>query len=200
MSTTENEKKERATSSKKAGGEISGIKKVVAMGIGAAIYIVASRFAAIPTPIPNTTIQITYAILALISFIYGPVVGFGVGFIGHTISDMTAYGSPWFSWIFVSGFFGYTMGILGKIVGLDNFNSVKIVKSIVGEIIICAIGWGVIAPLLDILFYNEPKNKVFTQGIMAGAANFISVAVLGTILIFAYSKTLVNKGSLKKED
>ena len=35
---------------------------------------------------------------------------------------------------------------------------------------------------------------------MAGAANFISVAVLGTILIFAYSKTLVNKGSLKKED
>ena len=60
MSTTENEKKERATSSKKAGGEISGIKKVVAMGIGAAIYIVASRFAAIPTPIPNTTIQMQF--------------------------------------------------------------------------------------------------------------------------------------------
>ena len=35
--------------------EATTIKKVVAMGIGAAIYIVLSRFVAIPTPIPNTT-------------------------------------------------------------------------------------------------------------------------------------------------
>ena len=31
------------------------IKQVVAIGIGAAVYIILSRFAAIPTPIPNTT-------------------------------------------------------------------------------------------------------------------------------------------------
>ena len=39
--------------------EASAIKKVVAMGIGAAVYIVLSRFVAIPTPIPNTTLQVT---------------------------------------------------------------------------------------------------------------------------------------------
>ena len=35
--------------------EANSIKKVVAMGIGAAVYIVLSRFAAIPTPIPTPT-------------------------------------------------------------------------------------------------------------------------------------------------
>ena len=68
--------------------EANSIKKVVAMGIGAAVYIVLSRFAAIPTPIPNTTLQVTYAFLALMAFVYGPVVGLGIGFIGHTLNDM----------------------------------------------------------------------------------------------------------------
>lgn len=73
--------------------EANSIKKVVAMGIGAAVYIVLSRFAAIPTPIPNTTLQVTYAFLALMAFVYGPVVGLGIGFIGHTLNDMLFYGN-----------------------------------------------------------------------------------------------------------
>ena len=77
--------------------EEKSIKKVVAMGIGAAVYIVLSRFAAIPTPIPNTTLQVTYAFLALMAFVYGPVVGLGIGFIGHTLNDMLLYGNVWFS-------------------------------------------------------------------------------------------------------
>ena len=44
--------------------EATAIKKVVAMGIGAAVYIVLSRFVAIPTPIPNTTLQVTFAFVA----------------------------------------------------------------------------------------------------------------------------------------
>ena len=83
----------------------TGIKKVVAAGIGAAIYIVLARFAAIPSPIPNTMIQITFAFLALMAFIYGPVTGLAIGFIGHTINDITAYGSPWFSFRLFYGCF-----------------------------------------------------------------------------------------------
>ncbi len=176
------------------------IKKVVAIGIGAAVYIILSRFAAIPTPIPNTTLQVTYAFLALMAFIYGPTVGLGIGLIGHTISDMTAYGSPWFSWIIVTGFFGFCIGILGNKLKMDGFGKVKIVKFIIGEAIICIIGWGILAPILDILIYKEPANKVFAQGIFAGISNMLVVGILGTILIYTYSKSIVSKGSLKKED
>jgi energy-coupling factor transport system substrate-specific component len=168
------------------------IKQVVAIGIGAAVYIILSRFAAIPTPIPNTTLQVTFAFLALMAFIYGPFVGFGIGIIGHTISDMTAYGSPWISWVLVTGFFGFAIGLLGKKIKIENFGRSKVIKFI--------IGWGILAPILDILIYKEPANKVFAQGIFAGISNMIVVGILGTILIYSFSKSIVSKGSLKKED
>ncbi|MBP6102481.1 MAG: ECF-type riboflavin transporter substrate-binding protein [Leptotrichiaceae bacterium] len=176
------------------------IKQVVAIGIGAAVYIILSRFAAIPTPIPNTTLQVTFAFLALMAFIYGPFVGFGIGIIGHTISDMTAYGSPWISWVLVTGFFGFAIGLLGKKIKIENFGRSKVIKFIIGEIIICILGWGILAPILDILIYKEPANKVFAQGIFAGISNMIVVGILGTILIYSFSKSIVSKGSLKKED
>ena len=173
--------------------EANSIKKVVAMGIGAAVYIVLSRFAAIPTPIPNTTLQVTYAFLALMAFIYGPVVGLGVGFIGHTLNDVLSYGSVWFSWVIATAFFGVCMGLLGKMI------KAKAVKFIIGDIIISLLTWVAIAPALDIIIYKEPQGKVFIQGFAAALSNAFVVAVLGTILIFAFSKTIVSKGSLKKE-
>ena len=179
--------------------EANSIKKVVAMGIGAAVYIVLSRFAAIPTPIPNTTLQVTYAFLALMAFIYGPVVGLGVGFIGHTLNDVLSYGSVWFSWVVATAFFGVCMGLLGKIIKPENFDKAKAVKFIVGDIIISILTWVAIAPALDIVIYKEPQGKVFVQGFAAALSNASVVAILGTILIFAFSKTIVSKGSLKQE-
>ena len=165
--------------------EEKSIKKVVAMGIGAAVYIVLSRFAAIPTPIPNTTLQVTYAFLALMAFVYGPVVGLGIGFIGHTLNDMLLYGNVWFSWVLATAFFGLCMGLF--------------VKFIVGDIIISILTWVAIAPALDIVIYKEPQGKVFVQGFAAALSNASVVAILGTILIFAFSKTIVSKGSLRQE-
>ncbi len=176
------------------------IKKVVAIGIGAAVYVVLSRFAAIPTPIPNTTLQVTFAFLALMAFIYGPTVGFGIGLIGHMISDMTAYGLPWFSWVIVTGLFGLSMGLVGKAIKIENFNISKIIKFIIAEIVICLVGWGIVAPTLDIVIYKEPANKVFLQGLFAGLSNMVVVGILGTILIFVFSKSIVSKGSLKEEN
>lgn len=60
------------------------IKKVVATGIGAALFIIIGMLVNIPTPIPNTNIQLQYAVLALFAVIYGPGVGFFTGFIGDT--------------------------------------------------------------------------------------------------------------------
>ena len=77
------------------------IKSIVAIGIGAALFFVLGRFVAIPSPVPNTTINIQYGILSVFSIIYGPVVGILAGFIGHTLIDLS-WGSPWWSWIIAS--------------------------------------------------------------------------------------------------
>ena len=62
-----------------------------------------------------------------------------------------------------------------------------------------AVAWFVVAPLLDIVIYAEPANKVFTQGFVAGASNIISVGVLGSLLLAAYSRTRTKKGSLTRQ-
>ena len=58
------------------------IKQVVAVGIGAALFVVIGMIN-IPTPVPNTSIQLQYAVQALLSIIFGPIIGLLVGVIGH---------------------------------------------------------------------------------------------------------------------
>ncbi|CGF72842.1 protein YdcD [Streptococcus pneumoniae] len=40
-----------------------------------------------------------------------------------------------------------------------------------------ALVWGVLAPLGDVVIYQEAAEKVFAQGIVAGIANGVSVAI-----------------------
>ena len=61
------------------------------------------------------------------------------------------------------------------------------------------IAWIVIAPVLDILIYAEPANKVFAQGAMAAVVNSVASVVVGGLLCAAYAKTIAKKGSLDKE-
>ena len=66
-----------------------------------------------------------------------------------------------------------------------------IVAIIIGNIV-C---WGLIAPILDILIYSEPANKVFTQGVISTILNIVSVGIIGTLLIKAYASTQVQKAA-----
>lgn len=62
------------------------------------------------------------------------------------------------------------------------------------------VAWSIIAPLGDILIYSEPATKVFLQGFVSTGVNFLSVAILGSLLLVAYNKTQVKQGSLKEKD
>lgn len=70
------------------------VRSVVATGIGAAVFFVLMKFIAIPTGVPNTTINVAEGWLALIASLFGPVVGLLVGIIGHTLNDAVTYGAP----------------------------------------------------------------------------------------------------------
>ena len=59
------------------------VRTIVAIGIGAAVFVVLGRFASIPLWIPNTNIEVTYPFLALMSVIFGPVAG---GLIGLSVT------------------------------------------------------------------------------------------------------------------
>ncbi|MGT2667001.1 ECF-type riboflavin transporter substrate-binding protein [Streptococcus rifensis] len=177
------------------------IKTVVAIGIGAALFFLIGRFISIPTGIPNTNIQLQYAVLALFAVLYGPVAGFLIAFLGATLIDFTAYGSPWWSWIFAAGIFGLILGLVGKRLRIESgiYTRKDIVLTIAGTLGGVVIAWGILAPIGDIIIYSEPASKVFTQGLVAGIANAVTVAVAGTILLAIYAKTRVKSGSLTKD-
>lgn len=176
------------------------IKTIVAIGIGAAVFMILGRFASIPTGVPNTQIETAYAFLALMAVIFGPLAGFSVGFIGHTLKDLT-FGAPWFSWIIASAVVGLIIGLACKKININEgkFGKKEIIIFNIYQVIGNAIAWFLVAPTLDIVIYAEPLDKLYLQGAVAGVSNIITVGVIGTALLLAYSKTRIKKGSLKAE-
>lgn len=177
------------------------VRTIVAIGIGAAVFLILGRFGSIPTAIPNTNVETSYAFLSLMSLIFGPIAGLLIGFIGHTLKDAIFYGSPWFSWVIASSVFGLIVGLASKKINISEgeFGKKQIVMFNAAQIVANAIAWFLVAPTLDIVIYAEPAKKVYLQGLVAGISNIVTVAILGTILAVAYAKTRTKKGSLSKE-
>lgn len=178
----------------------NNIQTVVATGVGAALFVVIGVTINIPTFVPNTSIQLQYAVQALLSIIFGPVVGFLVGFIGHTVKDSLSYG-PWWSWILASGVFGFIVAFVRNRLRVQEgiFELKDIVLFNIVQLVATVIAWGIIAPVLDIVIYSEAVNKVFTQGLVAGIVNSLTVGIAGTILLAVYAKSQTQTASLSKE-
>ena len=149
----------------------------------------------------KTIVAICFAFLALMAFLYGPIAGVAIGFIGHLLKDLVFVGSPWFSWVIASAVVGLIIGLSWKKLKVNegNFGKKEMIIFNIYQVVANAIAWLLIAPTLDIVIYAEPAKKVYLQGAVAGTSNAITVGVLGTILLYTYSKTRVKKGSLDRE-
>lgn len=177
------------------------VKTVVAIGIGAALMFVLMRFVAIPSGVPNTNLNLGIAILSVFAAVFGPIAGFLIGFIGHTLVDLTWGWGVWWTWVIADAVYGLLIGFFWKLFKIEEgefaikeavyFNCFQIGANL--------LAWVSIAPTLDVLIYQEPASKVYLQGLVAAVLNIAVVLVLGTLLIFGYSKTKTKSGSLKKE-
>ena len=177
------------------------IKTIVAIGIGAAVFIILGRFGSIPSGIPNTNLETCYAFLSLMAVIFGPLAGAAIGFVGHTLKDLILFGSPWFSWIIASGVTGLIIGLSKRRINIEEeqFNKKQVIIFNIYQIIANVIAWFIVAPTLDIVIYSEPLDKLYLQGAIAGISNIVIVGLLGSSLLYTYSKTRTQKGSLSKE-
>jgi energy-coupling factor transport system substrate-specific component len=182
------------------GKKVVSIKTVVAIGIGAALMFVLMRFVAVPSGVPNTNLNLGIAILSIFAAIFGPVAGLLIGFIGHTLTDLT-WGGVWWTWVIADALYGLAVGCFWKFYKIEEgefgvkqaviFNCVQIVANLAA--------WVAIAPTLDVLIYQEPSDKVYIQGLVAGGLNIAVVLILGTLLAIGYTKTRTKAGSLKAE-
>lgn len=177
------------------------VKTIVATGIGAALFFVLGRFVSIPSGIPDTNISIQYGVLAFISAVFGPIAGILAGFIGHFFIDFSFGWGIWWSWVIASAIFGFAMGFVAKKMKIDEgeFGKKDIITFNIAQIICHLAAWVVVAPILDIVMYAEPANKVFVQGLVSAGINIVATGIVGTLLCVAYAAAIPKKGSLKEE-
>lgn len=176
-------------------------RTIVATGLGAALFTLLFMYVKVPTGIPETEIQTAYGIGAFFGALFGPIAGGLIAFIGHALSDSVQYGSVWWSWVVASGVACFGTGLVYPKLKVEEgiFGGKDILMFNVYQIIANAIAWILVAPILDIVVYAEPVNLVFVQGATAAISNAVSSGVIGSLLLFAYSKTRAKKGSLTRE-
>ena len=178
------------------------VKSIVAIGIGAALFFVLGRFVSIPSPVPNTNISVQYGLLAFLAVVYGPVAGALIGFIGHTLIDFSFGWGIWWSWVIASAVFGLLVGLSAKVLKMDETEIGKkgLIKFNLSQVVCHLVSWMVVAPVLDVYMMGEPWDKLIAQGLMAGIANAVTTAIVGSLLCVAYAATKTKAGSLSKED
>ena len=179
-----------------------GIKEVVAIGIGTALFVALTEVQIPLGFIPNTALQPRAALLAFMAAVFGPVVGGAIGLIGHALGDALFYGSVWWSWVFPEVAFGVLVGLFAKkfAVKEGGFDKKAVVLFNVTQVVANVVAWIVVAPVLDVLIYQEPFDKVVVQGVFACIGNVIVIGILGTLIASGYSKIGAKSSSLTKED
>ena len=179
-----------------------GIKEVVAIGIGTALFVALTEVQVPLGFIPNTALQPRAALLAFVAAVFGPIVGGVVGLLGHALGDILFYGSAWWSWVFPDAVFGILVGLFAKkyLIKEGGFETKQCVLFNCVQFVANIVAWILLAPVLDIAIYAEPADKVFAQGFFACLGNVIIILVLSSLLALGYSKIGAKTSSLSKED
>ena len=176
-------------------------KMLVATGLGAALFMVLFKFLSLPSPIPNTNIQLAYALAAFFGTVYGPVCSALIGFIGHALNDATGAWGIWWSWVIASGVACFVMGLnYYKVDFSKGFGKKEIITFNVIQVAANVLAWLIVAPVLDIAIYAEPVGLAFSQGVCGMIVNAATTGVVGTLLLVAYASRQVKDASLSKDE
>lgn len=175
-------------------------KGVVATAIGAALFFVFFYFVKVPSPIPNTDIQLAYGISGFFGALFGPVVSGLVALIGHALNDSLSGYGLWYSWIIASAVAGFIGGLpyFSMDVESGTLSSKQWKTFFAFQVLAHFVAWLLVAPALDILIHSEPANLAYTQGAIAAVSNSIVSCLVGGFILKAYVATKTQKGSLKK--
>jgi energy-coupling factor transport system substrate-specific component len=169
--------------------KIIPIRFAAAVGIGTVLFFVLMRFVTIPSGVFNTSLNLSATIVTVFAAIFGPIAGFLISFIGHTLADLTL-GQVWWSWVIADAAYGFLTGIFRKAYKIEEggFGIKNAIAFNVIQILANMVAWLAIAPTLDVLFYMQEVEHVYLQGLIAGGLNCVVVLILGTTLAVGYSR------------
>ena len=163
-------------------------KQIAALLCSALLFFAFGHYVSIPSPIDTVNICVQYGLLGALSVVCGPLVGALAGLLGHILIDLMAGELCW-SWIIATAAFGALVGVLANITRVDSrtLGGEGIVKFNLIQVAAHVVCWAGVAPVLEILFYNESMDRIFEQGLTAAIANAVTTAIVGSLLLVVYS-------------
>lgn len=164
------------------------VKRIAAVGAGAVLFFLLGRFVVISSPIDTVNICVQYGLLGFLAVAFGPLVGILSGLLGHILIDLPAGELCW-SWILATTAFGGLVGALANITGLhaDGLTGEDLIRFNLIQVAAHVVCWAGVAPVLEILLYNESMDRIFEQGLTAALSNAVTTAVVGSLLLLAWS-------------
>ena len=163
------------------------LKRLGTIAAGSVLFFLLGAFVSIPSPIDTVNICVQYGLLAFLSVVCGPLTGALTGLLGHICIDLY-FGELCWSWIIASAAFGGLLGVLANVTHMRAHSQDRemLIRFNLAQVATCVVCWAGIAPVLEILFYNENMDRIFEQGLTAGIANAVTTAIVGSLLLIAY--------------
>ncbi len=177
-------------------------KTVVAIAIGAALFGVLMNFGGIPI-MTNTKLTTAMIIPVIVGSMFGPLPAFFTCAVGNTIADLIGGWGFWFDWSIGNGVLGFIVGLLplyGAKINEGIFKPIHAVIYTITCLIGNALAFGVITPLLTVLFYGGELNVTFIQALTGGLANLSILVVIGIPILIVLARRNARSTNLKIEE
>jgi energy-coupling factor transport system substrate-specific component len=166
-------------------------KTIIAIIIGSLLYGLSGTLGI--TIEPRAQIRISIYILSVYSIIFGPVVGFFAGFIGHVLTDYIMGYGWWLNWELSSGIFGFCAGLICIFEGFDLKKGLYKAHHIQMYCLFTIYGFlfgYTLSGAIDILVLRQSIMKVMLQVLIISGINTIVILFLSvpTIIIILRRK------------
>jgi len=176
-------------------------KTIVGVAVGAALFAVLIDFVGIKVA-TNTSLTTAYIIPPIVGALFGPLPAALVCGLGNVIGDLIGGWGFWFDWAvgnFVAGFFAGLVGVFGANIEEGIFTPKHAVIYAVLCIVGCALGFGVVTPLLTYLWYSSELTITWIQAWAAIVSDASVLIIVGIPVLYLLAKRNARGSNLTKE-
>lgn len=177
-------------------------KTIVGVAIGAALFGVLMVYGGIRV-FTNTSLTSAMIVVAVVAALFGPLPAALAAGIGNVLADLIGGWGFWFDWSignFVLGFFVGLIPLYGARIEDGIFKVKHAIFYVISVIVGNVVGFGLVTPLLTVLFYSGELTITYAQAFSAIVSNGIVLVVIGIPLMFILAKRNAKKTNLSTED
>ena len=177
-------------------------KTIVGVAIGAALFGVLMNFGGIRV-FTNTNLTSAMIVVAVVAALFGPLPAALAAGLGNVLADLIGGWGFWFDWSignFVLGFFVGLLPLYGARIEDGIFKVKHAVFYVISVILGNLIGFGLVTPVLTVLFYSGELTITWAQAFSAIVSNGVVLIVIGIPLLVILARRNAKKTNLSTED